>query len=108
MGTFTPDVAITVPDVEAAAEYYQKIFGLGLGHVRAHCIEMIAGPFRFYLTDEEPATTAMFAFTSENVESTVKSILESGGEEIGRKGSEIYVRDRYGLPICIEAVPHIP
>ncbi len=103
MGKFTPDIAISVPDKDEAAAFYSDVFGLAVSSKHDKWVELDAGPFRFYLTEEEPITSAMFAYSTEDVEGTVAKVVATGGAIIKRTESEVYVRDKFGVPICIEA-----
>lgn len=102
MGRFLPDVAITVDDKEAAARYFAEVFGLARGRDSEEWIEMEAGPFRIYLTSDEPKASTMFAYATEDVASVVEKIVSLGGEILGESGTEVFVQDRYGVSYCIE------
>lgn len=101
MGRFLPDVSINADDREAAAAYYERVFGLERSRTGEHWIELQAGPFRMYICDDG-MPSGMFAFATDDVDGTVAAMLEAGGRVIKQTETETFVTDRYGVTVCIE------
>jgi catechol 2,3-dioxygenase-like lactoylglutathione lyase family enzyme len=101
MGRFLPDVSINAYDREAAADYYQRVFGLERGRTGENWVELLAGPFRFFVCNDG-MPSGMFAFATDDVAGTVAAMVAEGGRVIKQNETETFVTDRYGITVCVE------
>jgi predicted enzyme related to lactoylglutathione lyase len=102
----TRDVLLQTETIEAAAEFYEKEFGLAVFHRSETIIGLETGAFRLFL-DRGEAYGPVFEFIVPDLEST-KSRLITAGCRIENEAPSVprcYLRDPFGLVFNISQRP---
>ena len=100
IGTTSNCVAVGVPDLEAALEYYSAVFGFNEVDRGSDWIEIKTGALRLFLCPED-GRGPCFDIQTGDVPNVVKTIVESGGEHYMDLKDESFVQDKYGVCFCV-------
>lgn len=95
------DVAFTVSDREAAADFYVRVMGFTLQRQTDDWVHLTNGDANWYLTDDEGASP-MFCFVTDDIPSAVAKVIEAGGRILSETETETHVQDAFGVSYCIE------
>lgn len=92
-------IAIGVKDRDAAELYYVDVLGFTLGDKAESWTEIIAGPLKLYLCDDDMAYC--MAVNVDDPDSTAAYLELNGAERLFESGGEIFVRDPFGTNWCL-------
>ena len=90
-------ICIETPDSEAAAEFYQRVFGMQFSMKQGDSVELRAGDRLLYF-DKAPVHRTIFEFFVEDLDAA-RAELEAQGCTVIRwegKGKPCYMRDPFG------------
>lgn len=99
-GELGPCIALGVPDLAAAEEFYGTRMRFRPGERRDNWLEMRSGPLRLYLV-EDNSKMPCFELLVDDVPASRAELLAAGCELIRDDGNESFIRDPFGYEYCI-------
>ncbi len=92
-------IAIGVQDRDAAERFYTEVLGFSVGDKKADWTEIIAGPLKLYLCDDDMAYC--MAVDVDDVTAVAGHMEHYGCERLFESGGEVFVRDPFGTNWCV-------
>lgn len=92
-------IAIGVSDRIAAEKFYTETLGFSVGIRHDNWTEILAGPLRLYLCEDDMPVCFAVNVEDPNVKAT--EIVGLGGERLFEEGGEVFVRDAFGANWCL-------
>lgn len=92
-------IAIGVPDRAAAERFYNEVLGFPTGDKAEDWTEILAGPLKLYLCDDDMAYC--MAVEVDDVDMVSKHLEHYGCEQLFESGGEVFVKDPFGTNWCV-------
>lgn len=100
IGSTSTCVAVGVPDLQEALDYYTGVFGFAQGASGEDWVEVKSGALTLFLTPDD-GRSPCFEFLTHDIPMALKKIVDSGGTHYADTDGEAYVQDKYGLCFCL-------
>lgn len=99
-GRLSECIAIGVPNISAAADFYRQVMGFDLVEETDGWVELRAGAIRLFLC-EDSFGAPTYEFITPDVDEAVQTMLTAGCERLELGTQEVFLRDPFGQVFCV-------